>query len=276
MDLNKPPQKYWHCGVRKGGEKERMSVVNDLSFEELKKSIVDPWHAGRPFSIDGLIVRSSDDVPEIRIAWTPHPQQVYADQHNQRMRASSIADMATDRRTLVFSRGEDATFDLLFSGGLSTAPEPDVALVERICTRLPQVARILAKRSRKGKLPYEISDEYDVQDLLHGVLRAYIKYSVQEDQLPRVAAVKSSRVDISIEELKVLIEIKYVYGPEDQKRIFEEYSQDLVLYATWPHLETLIYLIYNSADLKDAEAFGKLAGNHEINGRKFKVVIVLA
>jgi len=48
---------------------------------------------------------------------------------------------------------------------------------------------------------------------------------------------------------------------EDQKRLFEEYSQDLVLYAQWPHLKTLIYFIYNAADLRDAEAFEKLSAH---------------
>jgi hypothetical protein len=107
-------------------------------------------------------------------------------------------------------------------------------------------------------------------------LRAFIKYSVQEDPLPKVAGSKSSRADISIEALGVLVEIKYVHRPDDQKRIFEEYSQDLVLYAGWPHLKTLVFLIYNSADLRDAEAFEKLSGPQQVNERRFQVRVVLA
>lgn len=145
-----------------------------------------------------------------------------------------------------------------------------------MCRRLPQVARVLAHRSHKHKSPYAIADEYDVQDLLHAVIRSVLKYSVQEDTLPRVAAAKSGRADLTIEELGVLIEIKYVHSPSDQKRIFEEFSQDLVLYSQWVHLKHLIYLIYNSADLRDAEAFEKLSSEQEIAGRKFEVAIVLA
>lgn len=128
VDLQNPPEKYWHCGV-KPSKKERMSIVNDLTFSDLKKAVVDPWSAGRPFSISGFIVRSTESVSEIRIAWTQFPQQYYADRHNERMRASSVADLATDRRALVFVNGEDVTFDLLFSGSSSPAPEPDAALV---------------------------------------------------------------------------------------------------------------------------------------------------
>jgi len=97
------------------------------------------------------------------------------------MHARGITDMALDRRLLPLSKGTDMTFELLLSEATESAPTPDAAMVEHICRRLPQAARILALRSRKGKTPFEIADEYDVQDLLHATLRAYLKYSVQED-----------------------------------------------------------------------------------------------
>jgi hypothetical protein len=112
--------------------------------------------------------------------------------------------------------------------------------------------------------------------LLAATLRAYLKHSVQEDPLPKVGGAKSSRADVSIQDLGVLIEVKYAHGPDDQKRLFEEFSQDLVLYAHWPHLKTLIYLIFNSSDLRDPEALEKLGGSQEINARRFEVKIVLA
>lgn len=255
---------------------KRSSVVNDLTFSELKRTIVAPWHAGRSFTVGGTIIRAKQSVAEIKITQTPRPQEHYADEHNERMRASGIADMATDRSLIPLWQGEDATFELLFSGAEQSIPEPDAALVEQVCRRLPQAARILARRSRKDKSPFEINDEYDVQDLLHATLRAYLKYSVQEDPLPKVAGAKSGRADISVEDIGVIIEVKFVHGPEDQKRIFEEHSQDLLLYAKWPPLKTLIYLIYNSADLRDAEAFEKLSGEQEINGKRFRVKVVLA
>lgn len=275
IDLTNPPERYWHCSVKVSGEK-KYAIVNDLTFTELERTIVEPWNSGRTFTVSGTVVRSSSDIAEIKIAHTDNPQSFYAEQHNARMRASGIADMATNRHLLPLSEGTDVTYELLFAGAANAAPAPDAAMIEQICRRLPQAARILAVRSRKGKAPFEITDEYDVQDLLHATLRAYLKYSVQEDPLPKVAAAKSSRADITIEELGLLIEVKYVHGPEDQKRLFEEYSQDLVLYAQWPHLRTLIYLIYNSADLRDAEAFEKLSAVQELGGKRFNVQVILA
>ena len=275
MDLLNPPERYWHCAVKMSGAKN-YSVVNDLAFSELEKTIVSPWNAGRPFTVSGTLIRPSTSIESIKIAHTDQSASSFAEQHNARMRAQGIADMATNRSLLPLQRGTDVTYDLLFAGATESSPAPDAAMIEQLCKRLPQTARILGNRSRKGKAPYEISDEYDVQDLLHSVLRAYLKYSVQEDPLPKVAGAKSSRADISIEELGVLIEVKYVHGPEDQKRLFEEYSQDLVLYSQWPHLKTLIYFIYNSADLRDAEAFDKLSSTQEIGGRRFAVIVIRA
>lgn len=275
IDLTNPPEKFWHCAVKLTGEKDH-SVVNDLSFAELQRTVVDPWNNGKAFTVSGVVVRSSANVSEIKITHTPEPQKSYADRHNERMKASRVADMATNRRMLPLKLGTDLTYELLFSGNATQPQAPDTAMVEQICKRLPHAARVLALRSRKGKVPFEIKDEYDVQDLLHAMLRAFLKYSVQEDPLPKVAGAKSSRIDVSIEELGILIEVKYVRGPDDQKRIFEEYSQDLVLYAEWAHLKTLIYLIYNSDDLRDPEAFEKLSATQEIGGKRFNVRVVLA
>lgn len=275
LDVANPPDKYWHCSVKVTGQKDH-SVVNDLSFAELKRTIIDPWNGGRPFTVSGAVIRSFANVAEIKITHTPNFLKSYADRHDAGMRASGIADLATNRRMLPLRQGTDYTYELLFAGTASESQAPDAAMIEQICKRLPNVARVLALRSRKGKAPFEVADEYDVQDLLHATLRGYLKYSVQEDPLPKVAGAKSSRIDVSIEELGILIEVKYVRGPEDQKRIFEEYSQDLVLYAEWAHLKTLIYLIYNSDDLRDPEAFEKLSATQEIGGKRFNVRVVLA
>jgi len=260
-DLSDPPERYWHCLVRLRDQRDA-AVANNLSFAELERTILQPWHAGRPFSVAGAIIRPGEQVVQVRVVHTPQPQEAYAAQHNARMDAAGITDMATDRRTLPFSEGRDFTYELFFEGKREVLPEPSIAMVESLCRRLPQAARVLSSRTRREKAPFDIEDEYDVQDLLHAIIRAHLKYSVQEDPLPKVAGARSGRADISIEELGVLIEVKFVRRPDDQRRIFEEFSQDLVLYAQWPHLKTLLYLIYNSSDLKDPETLEKLGGTH--------------
>jgi hypothetical protein len=275
MPPTEPPERYYHCRVELPNGKD--AVVNDLTFSELESSIVVPWRTRRPFTVAGKLVRSQDSISAIQITHTPQPKEHYAAQHNARTHAQGIADFVTRRSLLPFSEGKDVTFTLLFDEAeADVASHPDVAILERLCRRLPQAARVLVHRTRNNKTSYQVGDEYDVQDLLHALLRGYFKYSVREDPLPKVGGSRSSRADISIEELGALVELKYVRGPADQKRLVEEFSQDLVVYAAWPHLLHLFYVIYNSADLADAEALEKLAGMHEVSGKRFRVVIVLA
>ncbi len=209
------PDTFWHCAVRLlGGKKNK--IVNNFSFADLKRQIIDPWSTGITFSVSGLIVRSRDQVEHICITHTPFPLQWYVDQERERDRHSSVVLFGGDDRSLGISSGEDYTHELLFASLDASIPEPEVGLVLRLCERLPASARILATR-RKGKVAFQISDEYDAQDLLHAVLRAYLKYSVHEEPLGKIGGGHSGRADVAIEELGTVVELKYVHGPDDQR-----------------------------------------------------------
>lgn len=149
----------------------------------------------------------------------------------------------------------------------------DFELVLTLCKRLPQAQRCLSNR-RFNKPAFSIEDEYDAQDLLHSLLKAYFKYSVQEQPLAKLANT-SSRVDLAIEELETLIELKYAHGPKDQQRIVKEFAQDALLYTSCHWLKHFIYVIVNSQDLKDAEALEKLAGVQRLNDHEFTAYVVL-
>jgi DpnII restriction endonuclease len=278
MDWQKYPTRYWHCYVALAGQRRdrEKAVLNDATFDQIRTEIVEPWLNRRSFTVSGTVVRNRDAATEIRIVYTPEPQRYYVDKHNAKMRASNIADLATDRRLLPFDAGLDYTNELLFAstGDKIEQPEPDLGLILQLCRRLPYTARILATRDRE-KSPYQIKDEYDVQDLLHAVLRAYLKYSVQEEPLGKVGGVRSSRADIAIEDLGILIEIKYAHGPKDQTRLVEEFAQDLLLYTKWAPLRSFVYFVYNAGDLRDPEALEELGGETEIRGRKFRTYVIL-
>lgn len=277
MTWDEAPEQYWHCYVALPGRKKDRdrAVVNDLGKQQLKREIIDPWCEGRAFTVGGTIVRDRDSVEEIRIVQTPRPKEDYAREHDSRMRASGIADLATDRRFLPFGKGTEFTHDLLFGALQNSAPAPDVATLLRLCARLPDAARALATR-RRGKTPFVIADEYDAQDLLHAVVRGYFKHSITEEPMGRVGAGQSSRADLAIEDLGVLIEVKYVRGPNDQNRIVEEFAHDLLLYSKWSPLKTFIYLVVNARDLRDPEALEKLSGAHEVTGKRYQTHVVLA
>lgn len=144
----------------------------------------------------------------------------------------------------------------------------DNDLVRYLCSRISRAARVLKHRSH-GKPPFEVADEYDVQDLLHSLLRGYVKHAVKENPLPKVAGGPSSRADICIEDLGILIEVKYVRSPSDQKAIMKQLSEDMVFYTAWEHLRFLIFLVYNADDLSDPESLDALSGEQRIKERSF-------
>jgi len=47
MDLKNPPERYWHCLVEVPGRKKG-AIVNDLTFDELDRAVIQPWLADRP------------------------------------------------------------------------------------------------------------------------------------------------------------------------------------------------------------------------------------
>ncbi|MGY4879688.1 TIR domain-containing protein [Vreelandella aquamarina] len=125
------PDKYWHCHVELvggGKKKDKSAVFNDLTFDELKQQILTPWHSGRAFTVDGMIVKNIDDVQKIKITHTSQPKSHFAEKHNSRMRSSGIADMATDRRLLPLSSGKDYTHELLFKEQQITSTAGNVVL----------------------------------------------------------------------------------------------------------------------------------------------------
>jgi hypothetical protein len=272
------PDKFWHCVVALPGAKKevRQGIRNDLNFSELKREVIDPWRQGRQFTVSGVVVADKGLISEVRIVHTPQPMKIYADKHFAGLAAAGVLSLS-DGRLVPFGNGTDYTNQLLFAADSVSAPAPSVALLLQLCERLPQAARFLASR-REGKQPYKITDENDVQDLLHATIRAYFKYSIDEEPLGKIGGARSSRADIAIPDLNTLIEVKYVRGPGDQQRIVEEFAQDLLLYTAWAPLQTFIYLVYNSADLRDPEAIARLQGdgNTLLNGKRYRTSIVLA
>ena len=276
--LNEIPDLYWHCSVEMSAasKKESPAVVNDLTLRQMRAEIVDPWCQGKRFTVAGTIVKNSDAVTKIRITRTDKPMRHYADEHDAAMIASGVADLVTDVALLPLGEGTDYTHELLFKN--ATGPQsitPDVALLLHLCERLPQASRVLSNRKHKKK-PFLIEDEYDAQDLLHAMIRSVFKYAVTEEPIGKVGGGPSSRADIALEDLGALVELKYVRGQGDQEKMVREFAEDLMLYSQWAPLKTFIFLVVNSRDLRDPEAFERLSGENTIRDRAYRTHVVLA
>lgn len=118
MEISDYPEKYWHCSITLNEKGARPSVINDATLKYIYDEVIEPWHQKRPFTITGTIVQSPSDIKSIRIVHTEEPKEHFAKIHDSKMRASGIADMATDRRLLPFGKGKDYTNEFLFKSAI--------------------------------------------------------------------------------------------------------------------------------------------------------------
>jgi REase_DpnII-MboI len=174
---------------------------------------------------------------------------------------------------VALGRLDDYLPDAEFRLGQLTTNNADIELAERICFRVNRAARILCLRHNK-RPPLEMADEYDVQDLLHALFRAYFKYPVTENPLSKIAGAASTRVDLSIEELGLLVEVKFARNERDQRKIEKELAEDLVFYSKWEPLKYLFFVIFNSADLENAELLEKFSKPQTINEKHFNAKVI--
>lgn len=80
-----------------------------------------------------------------------------------------------------------------------------------------------------------ITDEYDVQDLLHALLKLYFDDVRPEEWTPSYAG-KSARMDFSLKKEKTVIEVKMTRESLSDKEIGDQLIVDVERYSSHPVL----------------------------------------
>ena len=138
------------------------------------------------------------------------------------------------------------------------------------------IKRITSDRYNKRK-GIEITDEYDVQDILFVLLKGFFYDLEREDPVPKLAG-KSSRIDLNIKSQGIMIEVKMIKSKDnDHKKYVQELKQDIVNYSEWKELKYLVLFIYDPYNrTTDDNHFKELEGINERNGVRYYVHSVLA
>jgi len=148
----------------------------------------------------------------------------------------------------------------------STTPAPLIArpskpakveeLLEVVVRGLRRAMHPLTHR-RKGSQPLSFGSEYDVQDLLHALLRPWIGDIRPEEFTPSYAG-SSTRMDFLLPAHELVIETKIVRDRSHAKRIGDELIIDIEHYRRHPSCKTLWCVVYdpdhlitNAQGLKD-------------------------
>lgn len=116
-------------------------------------------------------------------------------------------------------------------------------LVEHIINRLHITAKQLLKR-RANRQTLQIADEYDVQDLLHALLRLFFDDVRPEEWAPSYAG-GSSRMDFLLKKDSIVIETKKTRDGLEAKEVGDQLLIDIARYKEHPFCKTLICFVYD-------------------------------
>ena len=116
-------------------------------------------------------------------------------------------------------------------------------IVEKICDRFHRVAQQLRARYN-DRDTIDVKDEYDVQDLLHALLRVEFDDVRSEEYTPSYAG-GASRMDFLLKNERVVVEVKMARKGLTDKKIGEQLLVDIGRYAAHPNCEQLVCFVYN-------------------------------
>ena len=117
------------------------------------------------------------------------------------------------------------------------------SILENLFSRFHSVAKQLQKRQR-GREPFIIRDEYDVQDLLNGLLQIYFKDIRPEEYCPSYAGT-SPRIDFFLKDEQIAVEAKMASKNHGRKKIAQELIIDKEYYRKKEAVRFLYCLVYD-------------------------------
>jgi hypothetical protein len=124
-----------------------------------------------------------------------------------------------------------------------SATKDAVELVVQISRRFHQCARQLHNR-HDARSTIAIKDEYDVQDLLHALLRLHFDDVRPEEWTPSYAGT-SSRMDFLLKKERVIVETKMTRKNLGQKDVVNQLTEDAARYRQHPDCDALVCFVYD-------------------------------
>ncbi len=126
----------------------------------------------------------------------------------------------------------------------SSSIEKDaVFLIGLLCDRFHLIAKQLRQR-HADRQTLDIEDEYDVQDLLHSLLKIYFDDVRPEEWNPSYAGC-STRADFLLKDEQVIIEVKKTRASLKAKQIGEQLIIDIAHYKNHSDCKSLYCFIYD-------------------------------
>lgn len=127
-----------------------------------------------------------------------------------------------------------------------------------------------------NRTPFEIEDEYDVQDLFHALVLPIVPDMVPEDPASKIAN-KSSRLDFTSKSTGLGIELKHLKSKGDAGRVRDEILVDEATYQAHPYVHTVVAFVHDPDGhiaMSARRSFeADLSQNVSIGGRSVRYIV---
>ncbi|MBB6559355.1 hypothetical protein HNP48_002022 [Acidovorax soli] len=167
---------------------------------------------------------------------------------------------------LVLSREERDRFELehrLTPPGSAPTTKAALRQLLKLCDRFPLVVHAHQYRHASRQKQFDMRDEYDMQDLMNGLLVAQFEDVRDEDVVPYKAG-QTSRIDFLLSSDEIGVELKYVRESMSDRTLGTQLLEDINRYRAHPSVKALVFLVYDpDRRIKKPEAMMKdLSGSH--------------
>jgi hypothetical protein len=123
------------------------------------------------------------------------------------------------------------------------SPRTAIDKLEQLANRFHLVAQQLRNR-HGGRETLRITDEYDVQDLFHALLRLEFDDVRPEEHTPSYAG-GSSRMDFLLKAEQIVVEVKCTRDGLGAREVGEQLLVDITKYQGHPNCKTLLCFVYD-------------------------------
>lgn len=147
-------------------------------------------------------------------------------------------------------------------------------LLAVLCNGLRRAMHPLSHR-RKEVPTLSFSSEYDVQDLLHALLRPWVKDIRPEEYTPSYAG-SSTRMDFLLPKYDLVIEMKFVRSAAHAKKEGDELIIDVEHYRVHPGCKKLMCVVYDpDSFLPNSESLMDIEGSRSKEGKTVDVTVLV-
>ncbi|MGC2236173.1 MAG: hypothetical protein WA584_08430 [Pyrinomonadaceae bacterium] len=185
------------------------------------------------------------DIPKVAAAerdYEVHHSRVGGTSYTRDMRASAASHQRKLREIINTADKLQSKIASTFGLNLTQENSPFVC-IENICKKFHTVASQLRVR-RENRPTIDVEDEYDVQDLLHALLRLHFEDIRPEEWTPSYAG-GSARMDFLVKNEQIVIEAKKTRKGLAAKELGEQLIIDIEKYSKHPDCKTLVCFVYD-------------------------------